>query len=65
VVKDPNARVQEAIERVFRKCQETWSIRQTFKWFHEQGIELPVSGQGGFGGNFGGFGGGMGGEGLK
>lgn len=43
VVKDPNVRVQEAIALIFRTFRETWSIRQTFKWFHAQGIELPVT----------------------
>jgi len=43
VVKDPNVRVQEAIALIFRTFRETWSIRQTFKWFHAQGIELPVN----------------------
>ena len=32
-----------AIALVLAKFRETWSIRQTFKWFHEQGIELPVN----------------------
>jgi DNA invertase Pin-like site-specific DNA recombinase len=43
VVKDPDKRVQEAIDMVFRKFRELWSIRQTFLWFHTQGIELPVN----------------------
>jgi DNA invertase Pin-like site-specific DNA recombinase len=43
VVKDPNVRVQEAIALIFRTFRETWSIRQTFKWFHAQGIEVPVN----------------------
>lgn len=43
VVKDPNMRVREAIALIFRTFRETWSIRQTFKWFHAQGIELPVN----------------------
>jgi len=43
VVKDPNLRVQEAVELVFAKFRETWSIRQTFKWFRDNGIELPVT----------------------
>jgi len=43
VVKDPNVRVQEAMGLIFRTFRETWSIRQTFKWFHAQGIELPVN----------------------
>jgi len=43
VVKDPNQRVQQAIQLVFDKFRELWSIRQTFLWFHNQGIELPVN----------------------
>lgn len=43
VVKDPNVRVQEAMALIFRTFRETWSIRQTFKWFHTEGIELPVN----------------------
>ena len=42
-VKDPDRRVQEAIEMVFDKFRNLWSIRQTFLWFHSQGIELPVN----------------------
>jgi DNA invertase Pin-like site-specific DNA recombinase len=42
VVKDPNQRVQEAIGLVFTKFRETWSIRQTFKWFRDNEVELPV-----------------------
>jgi DNA invertase Pin-like site-specific DNA recombinase len=43
VVKDPNLRVQEAIALIFQTFRQTWSARQTFKWFHDQGIELPVN----------------------
>ena len=43
VVKDPDQRVQEAIASVFRKFQELWSIRQTYLWFRQHGIELPVN----------------------
>jgi DNA invertase Pin-like site-specific DNA recombinase len=43
VVKDPDERVREAIASVFRKFQELWSIRQTYRWFHDHGIELPVN----------------------
>ena len=43
VVKDPNLRVQEAITLIFQTFRQTWSIRQTFKWFHDQGIALPVN----------------------
>ena len=43
VVQDPNLRVQEAIQLVFAKFRETWSIRQTFKWFRDNDVPLPVS----------------------
>jgi DNA invertase Pin-like site-specific DNA recombinase len=43
VVKDPDQRVQQAIASVFRKFQELWSIRQTYLWFRQHGIELPVN----------------------
>jgi DNA invertase Pin-like site-specific DNA recombinase len=43
VVKDPDERVREAIASVFRKFRELWSIRQTYLWFHQHGIELPVN----------------------
>ncbi len=43
VTKDPNRRVQEAMALVFQRFQELRSIRQTFKWFHDEGIELPVN----------------------
>ena len=43
VVKDPNVRVQEAIALIFQTFRRTWSARQTFKWFHDQGIALPVN----------------------
>lgn len=43
VVKDPDGRVREALDLVFRKFRELWSIRQTFKWFHDEQVELPVN----------------------
>lgn len=43
VAKDPDRRVQEALSLVFQVFRETWSVRQTFKWFHDEGIELPVN----------------------
>jgi DNA invertase Pin-like site-specific DNA recombinase len=43
VVKDPDLRVQEAIGLVFEKFDELRSVRQTFLWFHAQGVELPVN----------------------
>ena len=43
IVKDPNLRVQEAIALVFKKFQQLGSVRQTYRWFHEEKIELPVN----------------------
>ena len=43
VVKDPDARVREGVALIFRKYRERWSVRQTFKWFHDQEVELPVN----------------------
>lgn len=43
VVRDPDTRVQEAMSLVFAKFAELWSVRQTFLWFHNEGIELPVN----------------------
>lgn len=42
-VKDPDRRVREAIDLVFRKFRELGSVRQTFLWFHSEGVELPVN----------------------
>jgi len=43
IVKDPNRRVRDAIMLVFNKFQELGSIRQTYTWFMENKIELPVN----------------------
>ena len=43
LVKDPNVRVQQAIELVFEKFRELWSVRQVFQWLHEERLELPVN----------------------
>jgi DNA invertase Pin-like site-specific DNA recombinase len=43
VMKDPDRRVQEAMELLFRKFREIRSARQTFLWFHAEGVELPVN----------------------
>lgn len=43
VVKDPNKRVQDAIMLVFDRFRAAGTVRQTFKWFHEENVELPVN----------------------
>ena len=43
VVKDPDRRVQEAIDLVFQIFRKTRSIRQTFVWFKTRQVELPVN----------------------
>jgi DNA invertase Pin-like site-specific DNA recombinase len=42
LVKDPNARVQAAMEQIFLRFSQTWSIRQTFQWFRDHDFEVPV-----------------------
>lgn len=39
----PDQRVSDAIELVFVKFRERWSIRQTFQWFRDHDVELPVN----------------------
>ena len=43
MVKDANLRVQEVVELIFRKFREIGSIRQTYRWFHDEQIECPVN----------------------
>ncbi len=43
IVKDPDQRIQSAINLIFSKYRETWSGRQTHKWFHENKVTLPVN----------------------
>jgi len=41
IEKDPDQRVQHAIELVFQKFLEIGTARQTLMWLHEQGLEFP------------------------
>jgi len=43
VVKHADQRVQDSLLLVFSKFRETRSIRQTFLWFHNNEVELPVN----------------------
>ena len=43
VVFHPDQRVCEAIHQVFTKFRERWSVRQTFQWFRDHDVELPVN----------------------
>src|ERR1700693_5854366 len=39
----PDRRVCEAIQLLFAKFLELWSVRQTFRWFRDHDLELPVN----------------------
>jgi DNA invertase Pin-like site-specific DNA recombinase len=43
VVFDPDQRVCDAIQLLFVKFRERWSVRQTFQWFRDHDIELPAN----------------------
>src|SRR6266550_489766 len=43
VVLHPDRRVCEAIQLVFTKFHELWSVRQTFLWFRDHDVELPAN----------------------
>ena len=43
VVLHPDRRVCEAIQLVFVKFRERWSVRQTFQWFRDHDVELPAN----------------------
>jgi DNA invertase Pin-like site-specific DNA recombinase len=39
----PDRRVCEAIQLIFAKFRELWSVRQTFQWFRDHDLELPAN----------------------
>src|SRR6516225_4298647 len=43
VVFHPDRRVCEALQLVFAKFRELWSVRQTFQWFRDHDVELPAN----------------------
>jgi DNA invertase Pin-like site-specific DNA recombinase len=43
VMLHPDRRVCEAIQLVFTKFRELWSVRQTFLWFRDHNVELPAN----------------------
>ena len=47
VVKDPDLRIREAIQLIFARFRDLGTGRQTFLWFHEEGVKLPVNRPGG------------------
>jgi DNA invertase Pin-like site-specific DNA recombinase len=42
IEKDPDQRVQQAIQLVFSKAVELGSVRQTLLWFRQQNVCIPV-----------------------
>jgi DNA invertase Pin-like site-specific DNA recombinase len=43
LVKDPNRRVQEIIELIFKMFRKLGSVRKTHRWFHDNQVEVPVN----------------------
>lgn len=43
VVITPDQRVREAVQSIFHKFREVWSIRQTFLWYRDHDVQLPVN----------------------
>jgi DNA invertase Pin-like site-specific DNA recombinase len=43
IVFHPDQRVCQAIQLVFTKFRERWSVRQTFQWFRDHDVELPAN----------------------
>lgn len=45
IVKDPDARVVEAVVLIFKKYREFGSVRQTWLWYRTEQISVPVTGK--------------------
>jgi DNA invertase Pin-like site-specific DNA recombinase len=43
VVFHPDRRVCEAVQLVFAKFRERWTVRQTFQWFRDHDVEVPAN----------------------
>src|SRR5689334_23354148 len=43
IVFHPDRRICEALQLVFAKFRELWSVRQTFQWFRDHDVELPAN----------------------
>jgi len=43
VLLHPDRRVCEAVQLVFGKFRERWTVRQTFQWFRDHDVELPAN----------------------
>lgn len=43
VVFHPDRRICEALQLVFAKFRQLWSVRQTFQWFRDHDVELPAN----------------------
>src|SRR2546425_1210194 len=43
VVVHPDQRLRDAIQLVFAKFRELWSVRQSFRWFRDHDVELPAN----------------------
>jgi DNA invertase Pin-like site-specific DNA recombinase len=39
----PDRRICEALQLVFAKFRQLWSVRQTFQWFRDHDVELPAN----------------------
>ena len=43
VVFHPDRRVCEAVQLVFTKFRERWTVRQTFQWFRDHDVQVPAN----------------------